>query len=190
MLYSIARGVPAAFHDIVTGSNIVPCVVRSTQDCTIGLMGYQAGPGYDQVTGLGSVDAYTLALNWRAATSKSARFSIDKFTASTTARVGGPFTVFLAITNRGDLDAGAFQASIFFTSDGTMSTARGFSLSCDVNSLAVGATSTCSGTVDLGASIAPGVYRILGLVDANKAVPQSDRSAGTALASGPLTVTQ
>jgi subtilase family serine protease len=191
MLYSIAQSTPAAFHDIVTGSNIVPCVTRSTQDCTTGSMGYKAAPGYDLVTGLGSVDAYTLALNWRSTTSKSARLAITQFTASTTARVGGAFTVSLAITNRGDLDAGASQAGVFFTSDGTMSTANNFSLSCDVKSLAVGATSTCSGTVDLGSSIVPGVYRILGVVDVNKSVPQSDRSAGTALAStGPLTVTQ
>ena len=59
-LYALAATAPAAFHDITTGNNIVPCVV-GTPDCATGTMGYTAGPGYDQVTGLGSVDVYNLA---------------------------------------------------------------------------------------------------------------------------------
>jgi pro-kumamolisin-like protein/subtilase family protein/all-beta uncharacterized protein len=58
-LYALAASAPEAFHDITTGSNIVPCVVGKP-NCTTGTMGYTAGPGYDQVTGLGSVDAFTL----------------------------------------------------------------------------------------------------------------------------------
>jgi subtilase family serine protease len=191
MLYSLAQTTPAAFHDIVTGSNIVPCVALSTQDCASGSMGYNAGQGYDQVTGLGSVDAYTMALNWHGAISKAAHLVITHFTASTAARVGGAFTVSTTIANQGNLDAGAFQTGVYFTSDGTIASAKQFSLACDVKGLAVGATTTCSGTVDLDFSIVPGIYRILAVVDVNKSVPQSDRSAGIALASsGPLTVTQ
>jgi subtilase family serine protease len=59
-LYSIAAATPAGFHDITTGDNIVPCQI-GTLNCTSGTMGYRAGPGYDQVTGLGSVDATALA---------------------------------------------------------------------------------------------------------------------------------
>ncbi|MGA2434365.1 MAG: protease pro-enzyme activation domain-containing protein [Bryobacteraceae bacterium] len=58
-LYTLAATVPGVFHDVTTGSNIVPCVA-GTPDCTTGSFGYYAGPGYDQVTGLGSVDAYSL----------------------------------------------------------------------------------------------------------------------------------
>jgi hypothetical protein len=58
-LYALAASAPEAFHDITTGSNIVPCVVGKP-NCTTGTMGYTAGPGYDQVTGLGSVDAFNL----------------------------------------------------------------------------------------------------------------------------------
>ncbi len=49
------------FHDITSGSNIVPCVAGTT-GCVNGSMGYSAGPGYDMVTGLGSIDAANLAL--------------------------------------------------------------------------------------------------------------------------------
>ena len=59
-LYAISSVAPGVFHDITVGSNIVPCVVGKP-NCTTGTMGFKAGPGYDQVTGLGSIDAYNLA---------------------------------------------------------------------------------------------------------------------------------
>ncbi len=43
------------FHDITAGNNIVPCTA-GTPDCASGSFGYSAGPGYDLVTGLGSID--------------------------------------------------------------------------------------------------------------------------------------
>ena len=64
-LYAIANQSPSIFHDITTGSNAVPCVAGSI-DCSNGLTtGYNAGPGYDLVTGWGSVDAYALAQAWK-----------------------------------------------------------------------------------------------------------------------------
>jgi uncharacterized protein (TIGR03437 family) len=62
-LYSLAQLAPHAFHDIATGSNIVPCAPGSP-DCATGFLGYSAGPGYDPVTGLGSIDAYELVTHW------------------------------------------------------------------------------------------------------------------------------
>jgi uncharacterized protein (TIGR03437 family) len=62
-LYRLAVNVPTAFHDITTGDNIVPCVI-GTPDCTTGSFGYTAGPGYDMVTGLGSVDVANLLTAW------------------------------------------------------------------------------------------------------------------------------
>jgi uncharacterized protein (TIGR03437 family) len=53
-----------AFHDISAGSNIVPCTPGTT-GCKTGQYGYTAGAGYDQATGLGSVDAYVLATLWK-----------------------------------------------------------------------------------------------------------------------------
>ena len=63
-LYSLAaENTPGVFHDITTGSNIVPCATDSL-DCSKGQFGYTAGPGYDLVTGLGTVDAYNLVTAW------------------------------------------------------------------------------------------------------------------------------
>jgi subtilase family serine protease len=54
-IYRIARGSSyhQAFHDITTGSNIVNAP-------PVGTGGYQAGPGWDPVTGWGSPDAQVL----------------------------------------------------------------------------------------------------------------------------------
>jgi subtilase family serine protease len=63
-LYSMAAaGEPGVFHDVTTGSNIVPCAPK-TPDCSAGQFGYNAGVGYDLVTGLGSVDAYNFVTAW------------------------------------------------------------------------------------------------------------------------------
>jgi subtilase family serine protease len=66
-LYSLAASHPSAFHDITSGDNKVPCTAGST-NCPTGTteIGFAAGPGYDQVTGLGSVDGYVLAQAWYA----------------------------------------------------------------------------------------------------------------------------
>lgn len=66
-LYSMWASTPSAFHDITTGNNIVDCTI-GTPDCTTGTFGYNAGPGYDLVTGIGSVDAYNLVTNWKEVT--------------------------------------------------------------------------------------------------------------------------
>ena len=64
ILYSMAATTPAAFHDITTGNNAVPCQA-GTPDCPNGgSIGYSAGIGYDQASGLGSIDAFNLVTAW------------------------------------------------------------------------------------------------------------------------------
>jgi subtilase family serine protease len=64
ILYSLAATAPAAFHDVTSGGNQVPCRAGSTDCTSTGVIGYVAGPGYDQTTGLGSVDVATLLASW------------------------------------------------------------------------------------------------------------------------------
>src|ERR1041385_734341 len=65
-LYTLAAQVPNVFHDVTSGTNSVPCVVGSP-NCPGGTMaGYTAAPGYDLVTGWGSVDAYRFVHAWAA----------------------------------------------------------------------------------------------------------------------------
>ena len=62
-LYQLAQSTPQAFHDITMGSNVVPCRL-GTPNCANGSFGFYAGAGYDQVTGLGSIDVYNLVTSW------------------------------------------------------------------------------------------------------------------------------
>ncbi len=63
-LYALSANLPAAFHDITSGDNKVPCTT-GTKDCpTGGTIGYTAGTGYDMTTGLGSPDGSTLVNNF------------------------------------------------------------------------------------------------------------------------------
>jgi uncharacterized protein (TIGR03437 family) len=62
-LYRLASAGDTAFHDITVGNNIVPCATGSL-DCPTGSMGFNAAPGYDLASGLGSVDAALLLNHW------------------------------------------------------------------------------------------------------------------------------
>src|SRR5579872_4932952 len=64
-LYSLAQTDAGAFHDTRTGDNIVTIACpRRAPNCTAGAVGFSAGSGYDQATGLGSVNVAALASGW------------------------------------------------------------------------------------------------------------------------------
>jgi hypothetical protein len=86
-LYKLFGSNPSAFHDILAGTSsltgdtsddIVPCkgATPSFEPAALqcpaamgmtGSFGFTAGPGYDPVTGLGSIDFNTLFVAWKAA---------------------------------------------------------------------------------------------------------------------------
>jgi subtilase family serine protease len=63
-LYTLAGSAPSAFHDVTSGDNKVPCTNGSTDCPNGGTIGFSAGPGYDQASGLGSMQVLNLATNW------------------------------------------------------------------------------------------------------------------------------
>ncbi|HTX42618.1 MAG TPA: Ig-like domain repeat protein [Acidobacteriaceae bacterium] len=75
VLYPLAQQRPSAFHDITYGGNWDLCQFPAP-DCNLGAdsLGeywgestvYSAGPGYDQASGLGSLDIANLVNNWNA----------------------------------------------------------------------------------------------------------------------------
>src|SRR6202451_2775737 len=104
VLYPMASSQPAAFHDITTGTIAVLCTGgspncnKTVSSDTYGILtGYNAGPGYDLATGLGSVDAANLVNNW-GADSTSPNFNLA-FSASsiTIASPGGTGTTSLSV---------------------------------------------------------------------------------------------
>jgi uncharacterized protein (TIGR03437 family) len=73
---SVSGGNPSSaciFHDVTSGTNAMPCANGSPNCTTLDsanrygvLAGYDAGPGYDMATGLGTVDVFNLitAAGW------------------------------------------------------------------------------------------------------------------------------
>jgi subtilase family serine protease len=85
ILYTLASDsntFSSAFHDITTGSN--KCTAGSNYCSSAGASQYAAGTGYDQASGLGSVDFYNLLMAWPASTSSGAASTITLSAATTT----------------------------------------------------------------------------------------------------------
>jgi subtilase family serine protease len=71
MLYKLASNsatYATAFHDITSGNNECPASLGATYCSGNGTTHYSAGTGYDQATGLGSVDLDKLATAWPVST--------------------------------------------------------------------------------------------------------------------------
>jgi subtilase family serine protease len=98
MLYSLHATAANAFHDITSGTNKVPCTA-GTVNCPSGTtsIGFTAGPGYDQVTGLGSLDGSKLITAWLAAAPPASDFSVDGLS-STISAPGGVGTSTVTVT--------------------------------------------------------------------------------------------
>ncbi len=80
-LASVSATYAVAFNDITTGNN--DCLAGSA-NCS-GTAGFSAGTGYDQVTGLGSVDASNLADAWPPSTGPTLTATTTTITASNSA---------------------------------------------------------------------------------------------------------
>ena len=97
-LYTLASqrsmGGPAVFHDITGGNNSVP-----------GVTGYNAGPGHDMTTGLGSVDAFLLVNSWN--NSRASNFSLGSYSSSLTVSPGGTTNATLTMSAQGGFNSPA-----------------------------------------------------------------------------------
>jgi hypothetical protein len=141
-LYTLASNpttYASAFHDITTGNNIVPCTAGSPNCPTNGIldMGYAAGTGYDQATGLGSVDVTNLATAFGTIAAKLG--STTTIAASPASPVVGA-KVTLTATVAPSSGTTAPTGTVTFTVDGTAGTAVALT-----NGMAVTTTSFSTG---------------------------------------------
>jgi uncharacterized protein (TIGR03437 family) len=116
-LYALAQSGTGAFHDVTAGDNIVnvTCGPRA-RNCVAGSYGYPAGQGYDQASGLGSIDAYNLVTAWRGAGSSGRAFASVALQASTTSVAStGSVTITATVTSAGGTTP---TGAIAFTSGG------------------------------------------------------------------------
>jgi hypothetical protein len=177
-LYTLAAEVPSAFHDITAGSNAVPCASASP-NCFGGIMaGYNAGPGYDLATGLGSVDAYVLAHAWAVQSGGGAAapdFSISASPGSQTVLQGATASYTFTLTT-----SGGFNGTITLSASGLP---QGVTATFNPPSIAASGTSTM--TVTTTGTTSPGSYTLSitgtsGNVTHSAAVTLILNAAGTA----------
>ena len=98
-LYSLAAGsgyTSGAFHDVTSGNN--NCLAGSVV-CPNGPIGYTAGVGYDQVTGLGSVDLGLLATAWTKSSATLVPTTTSLSAANLTPNSSTPETVTITVAS-------------------------------------------------------------------------------------------
>src|SRR5262249_10908707 len=138
---ALAQAGTGAFHDVTAGDNIVnvTCGPRA-RNCVAGSYGYAAGQGYDQASGLGSVDAYNLVTTWRtAAASGRAVASVALQASATAISSTGSVTITATVTSAGTATP---TGAVTFTSSGRQ---------IGVATLS-GAGSTASASITIGAA--------------------------------------
>jgi len=104
----------SAFHDIISGGN--QCSIGSTYCSSDTSANYAATTGYDQATGLGTIDFYNLMQSWPSGTSSTLTSSTTTLTAATGTPSSGASDV-ITIT------VGSGSASVSTVPTGTVSVA-------------------------------------------------------------------
>jgi len=112
-LYALAAAAPGAFHDVTTGDNAVPCTVSVATGCATGSIGFAAGRGYDQATGLGSIDAAALAASWPGGSATSIALASSSLVAT-----AGESVTFTATVTSGATGGQPIGGAVRFVADG------------------------------------------------------------------------
>jgi hypothetical protein len=94
ILYPLAASSPKAFHDIASGDNMSPCT-SGTESCPNGgSIGFSAMTGYDQATGLGTIDSANLVNAWPTGASSAPTLPVLSSISPTSVTAGsGSFTL-------------------------------------------------------------------------------------------------
>lgn len=117
ILYKLAANsttYAAAFHDITSGGN--ECAAGSSYCSSAGESKYYATTGYDEATGLGSVDFYNLMTSWTAGSSASLEATTTSLSAASTTPSSGASDIVTIIVS-------PQSSSIATTPDGTLTIA-------------------------------------------------------------------
>ncbi len=108
-LYPLSRQNPAAFHDVTTGNNSPVCFA-GTPNCGANgfLTGYDATPGYDMASGLGSVNVTQMVQSWNAVTFKgtTTTLALNGSTTPLTITHGSAVPVSITVSGSGGTPVG------------------------------------------------------------------------------------
>jgi uncharacterized protein (TIGR03437 family) len=118
-LYRLAQTAASVFHDITQGNNMVPCAANSP-GCANGSLGFNAGPGYDQATGLGSVDVFNLINQWKTSSTSQGSATTTTLTINPgSITLGGTVQLTTTVTPATTVTPGVPTGTVTFTSGQT-----------------------------------------------------------------------
>ena len=189
-LYPLASSAPAAFHDITSGNNIVSVITCSlSSGCSKTSAGYRATKGYDQVTGLGAIDAYNFLTAWDTGASGSRVTPEMTSTASPSMISTGGSTTLTATVSSSDGNVPTGTVTFFVgdtalgtseLSDSSGSAVATLTIDGSATGLAMGAntvTATYSGTMQYDSATAS---TTVALVMPSAATPSISAAANAA----------
>jgi subtilase family serine protease len=177
ILYQFAQSMPTAFHDVPAGNynnggsanpsgNTVPCT-QGTTSCPTKApfqFGFLTGAGYDQATGLGSVDAHVFVTNFANAVKIPTTTTVTLSPASVNVGATGPVMAKATVTHA--TGTGTPSGTVNFYVDGSTTAAGSgtlssgsFTLSYNPTALTAGnhtITATYEGDSTFAGSTSPG----------------------------------
>ena len=182
------------FYDITMGSNAVPCQSGS-QDCVqVGsnyqLLHFDANPGYDLATGLGSVNVSNLVDHWNIAFGGVPKPDLVETAVGNpppTVNLNESFQATDMVLNQGA--AAAVSVTRYYLSLDTARNAGDKLLTGtrSVPALAAGSSSTGTVTVTVPAKIKPGPYYLLACADDGKVVKEANEKNNCVASTGTVT---
>lgn len=114
VLYPLAKSASSAFHDITTGNNSVACSSAGLDCITAGqgtlfLSGFNTTTGYDEASGLGSVDVSKLVSGWgtSGATATTSSLTLNGGTSAISITHGDAVSAAMTISGSGGTPSGA-----------------------------------------------------------------------------------
>jgi hypothetical protein len=114
--------------------------------------------------------------------------TLSSLAGSSTAYAGHEISLSAEVRNQGKANAGAFRQGIYLSSDSSISSSDTLIAYCLFQAgLPAGASSTCSGAVDLPSSLAAGTYFLGAIVDDQSAVAEANET-NNSLQSGSVVV--
>jgi subtilase family serine protease len=144
-LYTLAANsatYASAFHDITSGSN--ECTAGSSYCSSAGESEYPATTGYDEASGLGSIDLYNLLTSWPTSTASSLAASETTLAAaSSTPASGASDTITITVASGSSSTTATPTGSLTIEVDGTTETS---SLALSSGSATYSFSSTTSGS--------------------------------------------
>ncbi|MBI4740001.1 MAG: DUF1566 domain-containing protein [Betaproteobacteria bacterium] len=114
---------------------------------------------------------------------------VTAMTAPSSAQSGGSVSVTATVTNQGSASAGACRLKYYLSSNNIISTSdTDTTWGCDIPALAVGASNTCSGSIDVP-NVSAGAYYFGAIADTGGAVTESNENNNSLAASSPTQIT-